>query len=91
MTSFVRPGRDARPARRVAAAGRHGLRGTLTDEARQLSADGCPIIDLGLGDPAAHGIPAGRPAAPNHVGWRLATLVGVTRAHLTYATIQGWR
>ncbi|WP_217196721.1 aminotransferase class I/II-fold pyridoxal phosphate-dependent enzyme [Streptomyces buecherae] len=58
MTSVVRPGRDARPARRVAAAGRHGLRGTLTDEARELSVDGRPIIDLGLGDPAAHGIPA---------------------------------
>ncbi|KUF13215.1 aminotransferase class I/II-fold pyridoxal phosphate-dependent enzyme [Streptomyces silvensis] len=58
MSSVVRPQSDIRPARRVAAAERHGLRGALTDEAHELSAAGRPVIDLGLGDPAAHGIPA---------------------------------
>ncbi|MFH8467532.1 aminotransferase class I/II-fold pyridoxal phosphate-dependent enzyme [Streptomyces sp. NPDC017991] len=58
MTSLPRPKPDpVRPARRVAA-GEHGLRGTLTGEARELRARGRRIIDLGLGDPAAHGISA---------------------------------
>lgn len=61
MTATVRTGADrARPARHVAAGG-HGLRGALTAEARVLRARGRRITDLGLGDPAAHGIPA--PAA----------------------------
>ncbi|MFJ9155659.1 aminotransferase class I/II-fold pyridoxal phosphate-dependent enzyme [Streptomyces griseoviridis] len=59
MTATLKAG-AARPARHVAAGG-HGLRGTLTSEARELRSRGRRLIDLGLGDPAAHGIPA--PAA----------------------------
>ncbi|GAA4659132.1 hypothetical protein GCM10023324_05840 [Streptomyces youssoufiensis] len=61
MTSVVRPGGGARPARRVAAAGCHGLRGTLTDEARALSADGRPTIGT---EHADRGAATARPKRP---------------------------